>query len=788
MLRLKHALCAMLVALACVGLAADQQQRHRIRKKALSGDTLATETVTQAGWATFGIALKQGDATSNSLKVGSLSTQVDVKRTWGDGSIKHAIVTVNYPSTGSYAITSAAAASGTFTPTWPTLTVTVTQTNSPGGSSSAAGTYTATLGSYSGTDAWLSGPNANEARVEKDFLNGATPHTNLKAVFDVRAFSDGDAVIDIIIENCLDNSTNEEYIYGISINEGGGAAEYTESGLHHLPFQRKVKRLEVGSPALAEVSRDMTPFYTSAAFPRYLSDTLDMTIADGDINDPETTHGYTSMDGLGPFLLPMEAHGGRPELGLLSGWVTSWIVHQRQEQWEFISKLTEYAGNYAIHVRRSDNTDIKRTADSDMFWLHRGATGAYLPATGAAVFTPTAASVTLTSNGTTATATFPAGVPGYISPSTTIILSGASVSAWNNIDITVQTIPTSTTLTFAAPTGATTITGTITARIHAAEGEINHLPNMAYAQYLASGRRFAMDEMIYYANFCVLNTSPEQRGFGYGYLAGASNTGSKASRGLVNSQGTQNYPELRGSAWGLRDLAWTAGWLPDSHSLKSYFTTIAQNNLNDIDGFTTAKSTAPSGDPYGIYLNANTALDAPFPMKRPEDDFVTTGYPNKAWLSGFEQPYMAVVLHYAIRNQGWSGGGAALAMLGQFWSRLHDTAQIPAGFDISCGTPYVVAAGVRGYAPSRTTFYTTMQEVYDHTFTVGAGGVDGVTTCGGQQNAVFIRALLKIAAYDGFAGASAGVTYLDRLGGQWNNTYRTSAEYAAWAFDSVTPN
>src|SRR4051812_1962167 len=55
------------------------------------------------GWATFGLALPQG-AASSSVAVGSLPTQTDVKTTWPDGSIRFAVVTANIPSAGAYAI------------------------------------------------------------------------------------------------------------------------------------------------------------------------------------------------------------------------------------------------------------------------------------------------------------------------------------------------------------------------------------------------------------------------------------------------------------------------------------------------------------------------------------------------------------------------------------------------------------------------------------------------------------------------------------------------------------
>lgn len=742
---------------------------------------LATDIVTQAGWLTYGVALKQGDATG--IKFPGLTTQVDVKSSYGDGTIRHAIVTANVP-TGSLAVNAGTADTGSFTPSWPTCTVTFVQSNSPGGGASAAGTYVATLGSYDASDPWLSGPNCMASSVWKTPDNGGTPHTNLRVRFDVYSYSDNKTVIDIAVENTLNNATNREFIYDITIATAGDVSHH-EAAIFHLPFTVKTKQVTAGFPDIAEVQRDLTPFYRSGALPQYLSDVQDMTVANGQLSSL-TAHGYDSMDGLGPFLLPMDAHGGRPEIGLHTAWVVSWIVHQRQEQYEFIQKLTEYSGNYNCHMRKADNSDIWRITNGDSTWLHPSAAAAgspYTPACGSSSWRPTAQSVTLASNGTTATATFASGVPGFYSVGQYIRINGCSDSAWNDISFSVLSIPSSTTLTFAAPNGNTSLTGTITANILAPTGEINHLPNMAFVQYLVSGRRRAMDQMVYYANYCLLNTTAESRGFGYGYSSGAVQSSSNGAKGYLNAQGVDSYPELRGSAWGLRDLAQCGKWLPDSMSLKTYFATIAQNNIDDNDLYVAAMASAP--DIYSIYTNNNTALDATFPLRRPEDQF-GGAYNNKTWISGFEQPYLSNVLQFTIRNQGWTGGTTTLNKLSEFWSRLADVGQIPAPFTIAHLSPYVLACGSRTYGPSTVTFYTTLSDVYNHTYTVGAGGTDGPISGSSEQNAPFIRSLLMVAAADGYTGASAGVTYCNRAGGEWDNGYRTNSAYTPFAFSTVT--
>ena len=119
---------------------------------ALNAQTTIGSVALTAGWATFGQALPQGAATA-ALKVGTLTTQTDVKNRWPDGSIKFALVTVNVPSAGSYAITAAAAPTGTFAALLPTASVTLRI----GGID-----YVAALPASKSGDAWMSGPLAYE--------------------------------------------------------------------------------------------------------------------------------------------------------------------------------------------------------------------------------------------------------------------------------------------------------------------------------------------------------------------------------------------------------------------------------------------------------------------------------------------------------------------------------------------------------------------------------------------------------------------------------------------------
>src|SRR3954452_24140237 len=131
----------------CAGVSLGTLAVLLVAAPALFAQTPIATVGLTSGWATFGQAVPQGAAAA-ALKVGTLTTQTDVKSRWADGSIKFALVTVSVPSAGSYAISAAAAPAGTLTPALPTASVTLTI----GGVA-----YVAALPAAPSADLWMSG-------------------------------------------------------------------------------------------------------------------------------------------------------------------------------------------------------------------------------------------------------------------------------------------------------------------------------------------------------------------------------------------------------------------------------------------------------------------------------------------------------------------------------------------------------------------------------------------------------------------------------------------------------
>jgi hypothetical protein len=87
-----------------------------------------------------------------------------------------------------------------------------------------------------------------------------------------------------------------------------------------------------------------------------------------------------------------------------------------------------------------------------------------------------------------------------------------------------------------------------------------HQPSLAYVPYLVTGDRYYCDEMRFWANDAVISWNP-----------------------VLDGQALSiNDDEIRGTAWGLRDLVDAATYLPDQDGDKTYFEHVVDATVADI--------------------------------------------------------------------------------------------------------------------------------------------------------------------------------------------------------------
>jgi hypothetical protein len=318
----------LLIALALIAGA-------RTQLAAQTSGTIATVGLT-AGWATFGEAVPQGQATS-ALQIGSLPTQTDVKNRWPDGSIKFAIVSANVPSAGSYAVTASAAAGGSFAPVVPAASVMLTI----GGVA-----YVANLPPTPGPDVWLAGPIVQEWRSVVTPLAGATAHPFLRVIFDTRVFNDGKARVSFTVENVLNQTGATTTTYDVAV-AANGQTLFTHASVQHYYLTRWRKAYALHAPP-STVTPDLTPFNLSRAIPAFNA----VVALDPRVDTIGANFDILQSGAVDPI---MGAHGGRAELGPLPDWTARYLVKKNVTQGQFVMANGDLAGSWPIHVREPDN-------------------------------------------------------------------------------------------------------------------------------------------------------------------------------------------------------------------------------------------------------------------------------------------------------------------------------------------------------------------------------------------------------------------------------------------------
>jgi hypothetical protein len=318
---------------------------------AAGAQTLATYQI-GSGWATFGLALPKG-AVSTGVKVGQLPTQTDIKTRWADGSIRFAVVTANVSSGGSFAITPAAASTGSFAPTWPQASVRF----------SIAGTnYIADLPAYNPANSWLfNGPLVRESRVLVSPTSNGTPHPLLQVVYDIRSYSGGGHRVDITVQNTKDITAGNLVAFDVTISIGG-ATVYSKNGVTQNYLTRWRKVFLTGGLTEAEVTPDFEPFYQARALPRYDSHVKNQ--AYGGVTDPK----YDIL-GFGDMASYMGMPGGRPEIAPYPNWQAQYLIHKRPDQRAYMLKHADLSGSWTGHITKADGVALPNLDEMPNYWL-----------------------------------------------------------------------------------------------------------------------------------------------------------------------------------------------------------------------------------------------------------------------------------------------------------------------------------------------------------------------------------------------------------------------------------
>jgi hypothetical protein len=111
-----------------------------------------------------------------------------------------------------------------------------------------------------------------------------------------------------------------------------------------------------------------------------------------------------------------------------------------------------------------------------------------------------------------------------------------------------------------------------------------HLPNMAFVPYMITGRRYYLDRMEAVAAWVASTTWDALR-----------RAGGEVEMGLLYGE------QLRGAAWGLREVVYASYISPDDTAMRTYYDKMLFNHLSYINNQTDLWK-SQTGETYGIML------------------------------------------------------------------------------------------------------------------------------------------------------------------------------------------
>lgn len=502
---------------------------------------LATYQFTSTGWATFGIVLPKGEA-SGGLKVGSWVTQTDIKNQWPDGSIRYAILTTHVTTTGSYGITQAPAATGSFTPVVPSASLTLSIESAGFGSSWVP--WVSNLPSTVSSDMWLNGPLVKEWRVRSVPQSAGVDHPFLDDIWDVRAYNDGTGTVDVTVENVRDVASATGVVYGVDVNVDGHDA------YHH----------DAVSPAPNPISCDQFTCTTTdnpMTTPTYLRLTSGAAAGQVILGGPGSTFGHSVS------FTPVDQTNQSWEMVLYHQYGSRWHKVFPTAGFQEAAVVTDFAPfvaagaipDYLTTVPDATQSAIDTSPWGNFDLMSYGVIDSYAWATGyrPELYLYPEWAVRYVVNGTPAlrAETLAYGdISGNFgddfaaSDPSQIVTLDDNVNYWIDSRSDIGNKP------------LNNLSGTLN------QSNSAHKASLAYIPYLVTGDRYYSDQMMFDANWAIMSNWP---------FASAPYT--RGADGILWAT------ESRATAWAFRDVTDAAFYLPDSNPYKPYFLKVMNANL-----------------------------------------------------------------------------------------------------------------------------------------------------------------------------------------------------------------
>ncbi|MHC4741383.1 MAG: hypothetical protein ACYS8Z_05700 [Planctomycetota bacterium] len=269
-----------------------------------------------------------------------------------------------------------------------------------------------------------------------------------------------------------------------------------------------------------------------------------------------------------------------------------------------------------------------------------------------------------------------------------------------------------------------------------------HQPSLAFIPYLLTGEYYYLEEMHFWANWCMLTQNAAYRDKEKGLLA---------------------FDQTRGEAWALRQLVDAAKICPDDIPEKQYFDSKVKTNLEYYNSFIVG----PDATPLGTYTAG--ASDAFVRGRSPEE--------RRKWLTlaPWQQNFLAWCMDHAVR----AGYPQAARPRDYFTTTQAGVLTHPDQFDPSYGASYFLVVGEREAEKIR--YYRTWKELFEKSFRVVSPDAKPSLPGGdyGSSYAHIARAVLLNGVRNDVPRAKEALKVLEP---QLPNLQKVLANDPTWAF------
>lgn len=344
-----------------------------------------TSATIPAGVVTFGQPFVPGAIPKGQGITSSLPTGYDIKATNPDGSVRHAIISLNVPTMAAGARQTVTLAAG------PAQSVPVPVKASdillPGydfevtlGLPNSSGVIMpqvidvpvlVTAAFANGTaSTWLDDALVKEVRVSTAL------NPQMTATFDVRATSDGQVKTDVIIANDQAFVATASYIYDVVVISKGQVL-FSQKQLSQYPYSNWHKEFWTGTPkAQAFVAFDPEYLAKTGAISEY---DFSLGLAQSSITNNTQAQAAAKSGPMNSSLITpwIETTGGRADIGVTTGWAANYLVSQDPAAMAVMLAQADDAGSVPWHLRDSSTNGPIAIDKHSTSWANGGSGTAY---------------------------------------------------------------------------------------------------------------------------------------------------------------------------------------------------------------------------------------------------------------------------------------------------------------------------------------------------------------------------------------------------------------------------